>query len=174
MKYLLLFLSAFLLFTSCKKNESRTKVFQSEISSKINELYKLDKSNNRYSPPKNLFSPELEKLLNKSTEITAADTEKIKKSDHPTDMPLMLVSYLMTNLQDTDTGFKIKKINVNGDNAEAFTEFYYENDPKLTQKIKISLLNEDGWKIKNIMYNKDSNLKSTLENFIQFSRENSQ
>lgn len=173
MKYLFLFLSAFLLFTSCNKNESHTKVFQAEVSAKVNELYKLDKSDNRYSPPKNLFSPELEKLLNESTKITATDTEKIKKSNHPTDMPLMLVSHLMTNLQDTETGFKIKEINVNGNNAEAFTEFYYDNDPKLTLKIKMLLMNEGGWKIKNIIYNKDSDLKATLESFIQFSKEQS-
>lgn len=173
MKNLFLLLSVFLLFTGCIKNQNRPKdqEAKAEITKKVNALYTLDRSNDRYAPPKDLFSTELEKLLNECTKITIADTEKIKKSDHPTDMPRMLVSYLMTNLQDTATEFKIKKINVNGSAAEVFTEFYYENDPKLTQHVKITLINKDGWKIENVIYNKDSNLKSALESFIKYSKE---
>lgn len=127
MKQLFFFLNVFLLFTNCKKNEDSPKTSQTEITTKVNQLYALDRSVNRYFPKKNLFSPELERLLSQSNRITDADIERIKKSDHPTDMPIMLVSYLMTDLQDTNTGFKIKKIAVNGNTGEAFTEFYYDN-----------------------------------------------
>lgn len=175
MKQLFLCLSIFLLFTSCKKNETHSKSLEinAEIIKKTNELYAWDTSNRAFPLPKNLFLPELEKLLNESMEITNADEERIKKSNYPTDMPMMIVGYFMTGLQDFQTGFKIKKITVHGNTAKVFTEFYYDNDPKSTQKIKILLTNENGWKVKNIIYNKGTNssLKNTLEGFIKYSKE---
>lgn len=176
MKKLFLYLGIFLFFASCKKNETKPSLSSdAAINEKVTQLYVFNKSNDRYSLPKDLFTHEIEELLKESEKITAADTEKIKKSDHPTDMPMMLVTSLMTNLQDADTGFKIKKTTVKGNTAEVLTEFQYNYDKsnKSSIEIKVLLINENGWKVSNIVYDKNanSNLKATLQSFIKQAKE---
>lgn len=173
MKPLFFYLSVFLLFTSCKENEKRTKTSEAQISSKVNQMYTYDKSAKLLPIPNDLLSSDLEKLVTETEKVSKKDEERIKNSKHPFDKPMTLESSLMTDAPDAHTGFKIKKITEKGNTAEVVTEFQYDYTvPKSVIETRTILINKNGWKIDNIIYTKDpkDNLKTSLQDFINYTK----
>ena len=172
MKHLFLYLSVFLLFTNCKKSENRPKNFgaNAEITEKIDSLYAFDKSSLSCSVctiPKNLFSSDLEKILNEANTVSRADAERIKNSDYPTDKPMMLEGSTFTGVYEGFTKYKLKTITVTGNKAEAIVAFEYDHaDPKAIWNATVSLINEKGWKVDNIIFSQKTVLKNQLNDFI--------
>ncbi|SHM43606.1 hypothetical protein [Chryseobacterium polytrichastri] len=118
MKQLFLCLSILLLFTHCKRNEEHLKIASSdiEIIQKINTLYRTyGKSSTaiyNQSIPKFLFSHKLEETFQEVIDAPKTDIEKVKKSDHPTDKPLLMEGSVFTSLYEGYTSYTLKSIDV--------------------------------------------------------------
>lgn len=181
MKQLFLCLSIFLLFTSCKKNETKPKVSaDAEITQKVKMLYSIygKSSNVIYDQPipKDMFSPEVEKTFQEAINTSKADIENVKKSDHPTDKPLLMEGSIFTSLYEGYTRYKIKSIAVMKGTKPAYmtadvtislenSNYPNEKDAKWIDTIQLVNSLDSGWKIDNIKFN-NGNLKSNLNSFI--------
>ncbi|MBK1896825.1 hypothetical protein [Chryseobacterium paridis] len=168
MKHLFSCLCILLIFNSCVTSKTTSEV---EVSSKIDQLYKYTTSSNSISS-KDLFSPDLKNILDEAHSVSVADAERIKKSDHPTDKPAMVESFIFTGVPDA-TKQKVTKINITGNTAEATVELeigeYKADDktyPAVVWENSIQLINDNGWKIDNIIFTERSNLKEQLKAFI--------
>lgn len=164
MKNLFFCLSILFFFSSCSKNNTSA---ETEISSKIEAVYKSTAISS-----KNLFSSDLQNLLDEANKAADADAEKVRKSDHPTDKPAMVESFIFTGVPDV-TKQKVKKITITGNTAEAIVEIK-TNEEKIDGKTypatiwenTIQLINDKGWKIDNIIFTRNSTLKNQLKDFI--------
>lgn len=189
MKQLFFCLSIFLLFTSCKKNDPKPKTLgaDAEITQKVKTLYATygKSSDAIYNKPipKDLFSHELEKTFQEAINTSKADIEKVKKSDHPTDKPLLIEGSTFTSLYEGYTTYKIKSIQLMestkplGMAADVTIDF--ENSqvsPKITWSDTVHLLDalDSGWKVDNITFSEKfgggKDLKSNLQSFISGSK----
>ena len=184
MKKLFLFLGVFLFFVSCKKSETKSAInADEEITQKINLLYKTyGKSNETiYNQPipDNLFYSDLKNTLEDAINASKADIEKVKKSDHPDEKPLIFEGAIFSSLYEGYTSYKIKSIDVMestkplGSQADVAVEFEYSHSsPKVIWTDKIHLINafDAGWRIDNIVFDTIGNskdLKSRLTEFVQ-------
>ncbi|QBA20132.1 DUF3828 domain-containing protein [Chryseobacterium indologenes] len=177
MKKLLLCLGIFLFFVSCKKNEPQpTRFSETAIIEKVNELYtQYGKSNEAvYNQPipDTLFSQELKKVLDEAINASKADIEKVKKSDHPDEKPLIFEGAMFSSLYEGFTDYKIKSVKIQDKTAEALVAFEYnEASPKETWMDTVHLINtEKGWRIDNVTFDTIGNskdLKARLTEFVQ-------
>lgn len=177
MKKLFLFLGIVLLFASCKKNEPKPSLSsEAAIREKVNELYtQYGKSNEAvYNQPipDSLFSQDLKKLLEEAINASKADIEKVKKSDHPDEKPLIFEGALFSSLYEGFTSYTIKSVKVQDSTAEALVAFEYNMaEPKVTWMDTVHLTNtEKGWSVDNVTFDKIGNskdLKSRLTEFVQ-------
>ncbi|MET3535367.1 hypothetical protein [Chryseobacterium limigenitum] len=184
MKQVFFYLSIFLLFTSCIKNEPKPKALEAdtEIAQKVKTLYATygKSSDVIYNKPipKDLFSPELEKTFQEAIDASKADIEKVKKSDHPTDKPLLMEGSIFTSLYEGYTTYKIKSVQLMGTKPVGMTAdvtIDFENSqvsPKITWSDTVHLVNtlDSGWKVDNITFSEKfggkNDLKSNLQSFI--------
>lgn len=181
MKQLFFCLSIFLLFSSCKKNETKSKISaDNEITEKVKMLYtNYGKSSDAIydrAIPKDLLSPELEKTFQEAINTSKADIEKVKKSDHPTDKPLLMEGSIFTSLYEGYTSYKIKSIDVMestkplgmaADVTVSLENSNYPNekDAKWVDTIHLVNILDSGWRIDNVKFN-NGDLKSNLQSFI--------
>jgi len=177
MKKLFLFLGIFLFLVSCKKNEVQPALSQdTAIHEKVNELYtQYGKSNEAiYNQPipDRLFSPDLKKVLDEAIHASKADIEKVKKSDHPDEKPLIFEGAIFSSLYEGFTSYKIKSVKIQDKTAEALIAFEYNSSTlKETWMDTVHLINtEKGWRIDNVTFDKIGNskdLKARLTEFVQ-------
>lgn len=179
MKRVLLCLSAFLFCISCKKQEIKQSVSaETAITLKINELYKMYGNSNDalYHKPfsDSLFSPELKKALEEAVGASKADIEKVKKSDHPDEKPLLFEGAVFSSLYEGFNGYQIKSVTIDpaGTSADAVVDFEYTMMlPKIKWTDIVHLINSDqGWKIDNISFDSigsAKDLKANLNSFTQ-------
>lgn len=177
MKKLFLYLGIFLFFVSCKKQETQPTLSpDAVIHEKVNELYtQYGKSNEAiYNQPisEDLFSKDLKKALEEAINASKADIEKVKKSDHPDEKPLIFEGAIFSSLYEGFTSYKIKSVKIQDKTAEALVAFEYNSaTPKETWMDTVHLINtEKGWKIDNITFDKignSKNLKTRLTEFVQ-------
>lgn len=167
MKRLLFCLIILSVFSGCVTNKTPN---EAEITSKIDNLYKYNTSSDSI-PSTDLFSTDLKKILDEANNEAKADAERIKKSEHPTDKPAMVESFIFTGVPDA-TNQKIKKISVTGNNAEAIVELeiseYKAGDktyPAVIWENTIQLVNDKGWKVDDIIFTERSTLKQQLKDF---------
>ncbi|MDH6253930.1 hypothetical protein M2347_003657 [Chryseobacterium sp. H1D6B] len=163
MKQLFFYLSILLFFSSCATSK---KSDHSEISSKITKLFKSEKSSDPI-PLKDLISSDLKNILDEVTNVSNADAERVKKSDHPTDKPSLIEGSIFTGTYDGATKYTVKKIIINGDIAEAVVELEDSgSSPTAKWEDTVYLINENGWKIDNIIFPEKVALKNKLKDFI--------
>jgi hypothetical protein len=122
-----------------------------------------------------IFSKEIVELNRQCDSVTNADAERIAKSDHPTDKPLLREGSSVSSLYEGVTDFKINEIKTVNAKTEVTVTLSNKHYP--TQKEwneKIIFINQNGLKIENIYFNKDiinyqidPNLKKSLINFIE-------
>ncbi|MGE8536325.1 MAG: hypothetical protein ACN6OJ_17180 [Chryseobacterium sp.] len=177
MKKLFLFLGIFLFLVSCKKNEVQSALSQDTvIHEKVNEFYtQYGKSNEAiYNQPipDSLFSPGLKKVLDEAIHASKADIEKVKKSDHPDEKPLIFEGAIFSSHYEGFTGYKIKSVKIQDKTAEVLIAFEYNSSiPKETWMDTVHLINtEKGWRIDNVTFDKIGNskdLKARLTEFVQ-------
>ncbi|PRB04883.1 hypothetical protein CQ046_06285 [Chryseobacterium sp. MYb7] len=177
MKKLFLFLGIFLLAVSCKKNEPKPSISSdAAINEKVNALYtQYGKSNEAVynNPiPDTLFSQDLKKVLEDAINASKADIEKVKKSDHPDEKPLIFEGAIFSSLYEGFTSYKIKSVKVQDNTAEALVAFEYNHAaPKEKWMDTVHLTNtEKGWRVDNVTFDKIGNskdLKARLTEFVQ-------
>lgn len=184
-KQLFIILSLSLVFTGCMKNEKSTDLSSSEteIRQKLATLYSTygKSSDLLYSQAivKDLFSPALEKNLQRAVDASVADIEKIAKSDHPTDKPALLEGSLFTSLYEGFTSYKITSIDISqstsASHLQADVLVTLENtrvSPSIhwTDSVHLATTSDHGWRIENIKFSEQTgnakDLQTSLENFI--------
>ncbi|WP_326983714.1 hypothetical protein VUJ46_03995 [Chryseobacterium sp. MYb264] len=186
MKKLFFFLSIFLLFTSCLKSEKKPKASNNaEITKKIEQLYSSygKSSDVLYDKPfdGNLFSPTLKQKLEEALNASKADIEKVKKSAHPDEKPMVIEGSLFTSLYEGYTSYKIQNIMEQNHPKEsmATVKVQLENSsvsPKEVWTDTIHLINNsnNGWRIDNINFDTKANskdLKTDLDQFISATKQ---
>ncbi|RXM51160.1 hypothetical protein BOQ64_13805 [Chryseobacterium sp. CH25] len=163
------------------------------ITQKINELYsQYGKSNEAvYNQPisDDLFSPELKKTLETAINASKADIEKVKKSDHPDEKPLIFEGAIFSSLYEGYTHYTIQSIDVKSNTADVIITLEHAGAtvdpekeiptavPKVVWNDKIHFVNiaNTGWRIDNITFDKkfsnSEDLKTSLTDFIQYSKQ---
>lgn len=180
MKHLILYSGIFLLFTGCIKKDNHSE----EITGKLKTFYaSYGKSGDvlyERSIPENLFSPDLGKMLQKAVATSKADIERVKKSDHPTDKPLLLEGSIFTSLYEGYTDYKIRSVDVKENSkplsANAIVDLENNNFPDTRWTDTVQLINLSGkdWRINNIKFdriNGSGTLKTGLKDFISGAEE---
>jgi hypothetical protein len=139
---------------------------QKEIENKIHSLYAMKESIYEVTVDTNLFSKDLVGELNKLKLIRKMDEERIRKSEHPTDKPIMIEGSIFSSLMDGYSEYSIREISIEDSSAEVKVEFIYPSDPVEKWLDKVILVNEKGWKIDDVIFSspmtKDKNLKERL------------
>ncbi|MGK6340937.1 hypothetical protein ACMGDK_01780 [Chryseobacterium sp. DT-3] len=179
MKKIFLCLGIFLFLAACKNNGSRANpAVEAAVIQKINELYSLYGSSNDalYNKPfsDSLFSPELKKTLENAVNVSKADIEKVKHSDHPDEKPLLFEGAVFSSLYEGYNSYKIKSVSINpsGTSADAAVTFEYTmSSPKVIWTDKVHLVKSGPeWKIDNVSFDRIGNskgLKASLKDFAQ-------
>ncbi len=178
MKQFLVYLGILFFAISCnKKGESAASVSDSiSITAKINALYsQYGKSNEmvyKQPIPGDLFSEGLKKELEKAIETSKADIEKVKKSAHPDEKPLIFEGAIFSSLYEGFTRYKIQSADIHDTTADVTVQFEYNQaTPHVVWTDKIHCIKENNqWKIDNISFDpigNSGNLKIRLSDFIQ-------
>ncbi|TKC10149.1 hypothetical protein FA048_08070 [Pedobacter polaris] len=165
MKQIFFYLSMLLFFSSCNVNNKTSA--ENEINSKIDSLFKdYDFTSTA------IYSTDLRNLLNEAIGMAKADAERILRSDHPTDKPRTMEDLTFTGVLD-GTKQKVKKIAITGNTAEAIVEIEASEAesegkiyPAVIWETKVQLINENGWKIDNIIYTDKPTYKNQIKYFI--------
>lgn len=140
---------------------------QKEIENKIVKLYSMKESIYEVAVDTSLFSTNLVDELNNLKRVRKMDEERIRKSEHPGDKPIMIEGSIFSSLMDGYTEYAIKEIAIEDSSAKVMVEFIYPSDPVEKWQDKVILLNENGWKIDNVIFSlemtKDKNLKERIK-----------
>ncbi|MDQ1096320.1 MULTISPECIES: hypothetical protein [Chryseobacterium] len=189
MKALFYSFFAFLTFVSCNPDKRKPEAAnaKAEISRKVNQLYtlygKAGKDIYSHPVPGDLFTSELNRMLDQSLEISKIDTERVKKSLHPEDKPLLLEGSVFTGLYEGFTAYHIQSIDVSESIPSVYTakvKVEIENSavsPKVqwTDTVLLTDGPDTEWKIDNINFDSigsTSDLKTELRNFIDAAKAN--
>jgi hypothetical protein len=117
------------------------------------------------------LSKDLNKHVVAAKKITKDEIESIKNSDSPTDKPLMIEGPVFTGGAEGHRTFKIIQVDVQKNTASVQVEFSNEAY-KLVWKDTVLLVNENGWKIDNVVFgDKNSTTKDAkglLSGFVEF------
>lgn len=177
MKKLLLCLGIFLFFVSCKKDKPQPDISpESAINEKVNELYtqygKSSEAIYNQPIPDSLFSQDLKKVLDNAINASKADIERVKKSDHPDEKPLIFEGAIFSSLYEGFTSYTIKSVKIQDKTAEALVAFEYNmSSPKVTWMDVVHLTHtEKGWRVDNVTFDTIGNskdLKARLTEFVQ-------
>lgn len=119
-----------------------------------------------------MFSQELKKVLDEAINASKADIERVKKSDHPDEKPLIFEGAIFSSLYEGFTSYTIKSVKIQDKTAEALVAFEYNAaSPKETWMDTVHLINtEKGWRIDNVIFDTIGNskdLKARLKQFVQ-------
>nr|WP_315032202.1 hypothetical protein [uncultured Chryseobacterium sp.] len=178
MKQFFLCLSIFFTFASCSKKKEPSSVSHDSIpvTAKINALYsQYGKSNEmiyNHPIPNDLFSPALKRSLEKAIKASNDDIEKVKRSEHPDEKPLMFEGAVFSSLYEGFTSYKIKSMDIHDGTADVLVQFEYNMaTPKVVWTDKVHLIHSDGqWKIDNISFDIIGNsrdLQTRLKDFVK-------
>lgn len=173
MKKLFIYLSLFIFFFSCKKKDSglQAQSPNSEITKVLEKFYQQygKSSEALYDQPiaQDLFTPQIRKEIEEIVSASKQDIERIKKSAHPDDKPLLLEGSVFTSLYEGYTSYRIKSISTREmkpkvKTADAIVTF--ENtavSPKIEWTENVHLINPSGsgWEIDNITFDKIAQVK---------------
>jgi hypothetical protein len=140
---------------------------QKEIENRIHSLYAMKESIYEVAVDTSLFSRDLVDKLNNLKRIRIMDEERIRKSEHPTDKPIMIEGSIFSSLMDGYSEYSIREISIEDSSSEVIVEFIYPSDPIEKWQDIVILLNENGWKIDDVIFSlemtKDKNLKERIK-----------
>jgi hypothetical protein len=140
---------------------------QKEIENRIHSLYAMKESIYEVAVDTSLFSRKLVEELNNLKRVRKMDEERIRKSEHPTDKPIMIEGSIFSSLMDGYSEYSVKEISIKDSYAEVMVEFTYPSDPVEKWQDKVILVNEKGWKIDDVIFSspmtKDKNLKERIK-----------
>jgi hypothetical protein len=98
-----------------------------------------------------LVTKDLSELIYKTKFREEYEVEKVKKSNNPTDKPLMIEGEVFSSFYEGYQEFKIDKILIANDRAIATIALTNTIDG-MKWSDEVLLIKEDGWKIDNILY----------------------
>ncbi|UNZ00354.1 hypothetical protein MQE36_08440 [Zhouia spongiae] len=170
-KFLLMVTFIFVFLLSCNKTKEEV-----QIKNIINQIYKPESpfaSNSPYTNSKlkdNVFSKKLYALILEAKEVEKKSRESISKNEQNNIKPYLLEGSVFVSVSEGYTSYSILKISIQGNKATVLVKF--SNDMfETVWTDKITLLNENGWKLDNVAYKKANgnakNLQELLFNFIQ-------
>ncbi|WP_294321566.1 hypothetical protein [uncultured Chryseobacterium sp.] len=173
MKKLFFCLSVFLFLFSCTKKDAGPNVTgaDAEISKVLEKFYEAygKSSETLYSKPiaKDVFTPEIKNEIEEIISASRKDMERIRKSVHPEDKPLILEGSVFTSLYEGYTQYKINSIKIRDLKPEvkiADVTVGFENasvSPKIQWSENVHLVNSPGntWRIDNITFDKIAQVK---------------
>ncbi|EEI93809.1 hypothetical protein HMPREF0765_0662 [Sphingobacterium spiritivorum ATCC 33300] len=139
---------------SCSKNED------AEIRKTVTDFF----SNKVHygAVDRQLISPDLALLIDKAISREKDDAEKVAKSDHPGDKPLMIEGDIFTSLYEGQDTFQIDTIKVKGDSAFVVVQFA-NTGYKESWKDEVVLIKKETWRIDNVYFGEEKDLKSTKD-----------
>ncbi|RPA70408.1 hypothetical protein EF405_03845 [Cyclobacteriaceae bacterium YHN15] len=162
-KYISIHLLMVLVIISCNRIDPD----QKKIEDKVHNLYAMKESIYEVAVDTSLFSRNLFEELNNLKRVRKMDEERIRKSEHPTDKPIMIEGSIFSSLIDGYSEYSIKEISIKDFYAEVMVEFIYPSDPVEKWQDKVILVNEKGWKIDDVIFSlemtKDKNLKERIK-----------
>lgn len=116
----------------------------------------------------------MKKILEGTVSASNADIERVKRSDHPDEKPLLFEGAVFSSVYERYNGYTVKSVSINpsGTSADVEVDFEYTRyPPKITWTDHVQLINSgQGWKIDNISFDSvgnTKNLKASLKDFIQ-------
>jgi signal recognition particle subunit SEC65 len=159
-----------------QKNKTENPINENEekINSSLKKMYYEDSHNEYMLNDTSIFSKEIVELNRQCDSITNVDVERIAKSDHPTDKPVLREGSRISSFYEGVTDFKINEIKTINEKTEVTVTLSNKNYPTQKQwNEKIVFIDQNGLKIENIYFSKDiinyqidPNLKKSLINFI--------
>lgn len=121
-----------------------------------------------------LMTQQLSDLVTQALQKEDRETQKILKSAYPTDKPKILEGHVFSGLYEGFHHFKILKIKVKENKAQVKIQFT-NTDFKKSWIDQIHLVQEDTWKIDNVIYKKNMNAhihsQGMLKSYINFSKD---
>ena len=161
MKYI--FVPTFLLLvflSSCHNNNA-----EKEITNTINAVYKEPNVYSQLGANTTLLSKQLSHLIARAKEVEELDLQRVRNSEYPTDKPLLIEGEIFTSVYEGYSSFKLDEMEVENNTAKAVVTFSNEGY-NLNWSDTLMLINENGWKLDDVRYNKDGgSLKKTLKEF---------
>jgi signal recognition particle subunit SEC65 len=160
-------------FMACNQKNKTNNENKEKIKSTLKKMYYEDRHNKYPLNDTLIFSRKIVELNRLCDSITNVDVERIAKSNHPTDKPVLREGSRISSMYEGVNDFKIKEIKTVNKKIEVTVTLSNKQYP--TQKQwdeKIIFIDQNGLKIENIYFNKDilsaikPNLKKSLMNFI--------
>ena len=149
-----------LLLTNCTNNNEK------KITTLLNTFFK--SQNDFRTRDKNLMSKNLLQLIDKVNIREAADIERVKNSEFPTDKPDCIEEDIFSGSYEGQDSLNILEIKTSATTATALIQFTNKNF-KETWKDEIYLVNENGWKIDNVIFVENkTGIKNTKELLLDF------
>lgn len=146
MKLVLAVIFFSLIFSSCATRSKK------EVYNVVDVFYENYHNYNSFrTVDKTLLSKDLSILIEKTAVREKYEAEKIKKSDYPTDKPLMIEGEVFASLYEGYQTFIIEKIEIDNHRAIVTIELTNIID-EMTWRDEVLLIKEDGWKIDNVFY----------------------
>jgi signal recognition particle subunit SEC65 len=157
------------------KTENATNENKENINSSLKKMYDEDSHNENLLNDPTLFSKEIVELNKQCDSVTNLDVERIAKSNHPKDKPVLREGSRISSLYEGVTDFKINEMKTINEKIEVTVALSSKHYPTQKQwNEKIIFIDQNGLKIDNIYFNKDMlnyqiepNLKKSLMNFIK-------
>ena len=135
-----------------------------EIKQLVNSIYSEQKNLYEMNIDSSEFSRDLESKMNETIHRTMLDEMRIKNSESPTDKPYMIEGSVLSSLYDGYSKYEIKEIRIFNHSAKVVVEFENKSStPILNWKDTLVLINEGGWKLDNVIYNKKNTLSKDLK-----------
>lgn len=135
----------FFTLNSCEDKNSKA------IEEVTNKFYQSNVGKGFSDVNENYFSKALTQKIASAKQTTSKSIQKIKNSPYPTDKPELIEGDIFTSLYEGHTSLKILSISYKKNKASVLIEFTNSNY-KTYWKDKVQLVDENGWKIDNVIY----------------------
>lgn len=146
---------------------------EEKIDGLLGKMYYEDRHNDFVMHDTAIFSYEIIELNRRCDSVTLADIQRIEKSNHPNEKPLLREGSRVSSFYEGVTDYVIEEIKSVDEKIEITVALSNKNYPAQNHwNEKIIMIEQNGLKIENIYFNKDisnrtePSLKEYLEGFI--------
>jgi hypothetical protein len=112
-----------------------------------------------------LLTETLSRMVQQALETETRDRERVLRSDHPADKPMLLEGELFAGLYEGYTEFRVQETVINGEMALMAVRFSNENY-NIHWTDTLDLRRSTSWKLHDVRYANGGTLQQTLRAFI--------